>query len=62
MDSVLVSLPFGMEAVISLPIYGENPEWLAVFNERGEMLASWVNPVTGTIDAYIIEGGIFSLR
>jgi len=59
---LLVSIPDGARAVLSIPVWDTNPEFLVVFNEHDEPLVSKFNPITNTIDARIHENGIYFLR
>ena len=60
--SVVVTMPPGMRATLSIPINGANPESLVLYNERGEPQLSMHNPVTDAIDARIQSGGTYALR
>jgi len=60
--AIEVTMTEGMRATISLPANGDNPEFLIMFNEHGELQHSKYNPVTGNIDANIRENGIYFLR
>ena len=60
--AIEVTMTEGMRATISLPANGDNPEFLIMFNEHGELQYSKYNPVTGNIDANIRENGIYFLR
>ena len=61
-DSIAVTMPPGMRAVVSIPTGGANPERLVLYNEHGEPQLSRHNPITNTIDARIQTGGTFHLR
>jgi len=61
-DSVVVSMPPGMQATLSIPIHDINQVELVLLNERGEPQISRHNPVTDTIDAIIHSSGTFNLH
>ena len=57
-----VAMSPGARLMLSLPAEGiANPENLILFNEQGASLNSRFNPVTGMIDTYLTESGIFIL-
>jgi len=60
--AVKVTMTDGMSATLSLPVNGQNPEFLVIVNEYDEIQHSWFNPVTDTIDGRISTGGIYILR
>ena len=60
-DTVEVTMTDGMRATLSLPVNGNNPEFLVLVNEDGEIQHSRYNPVTGNIDARIRESGTYTL-
>ena len=63
-DVIEVNMTEGMRVTLSLPIDGidTDPANLILFNEQGEPQHTKYNPVTGTIDARIRTGGVYTLR
>ena len=60
-DTVEITMTEGMRATISLPTNGQNPEFLVIVNETGQIQHSRYNPVTGNIDARIRTSGTYTL-
>ena len=60
-DTVEVTMTPGMRGILSLPANGNDPEFLVLVNEEGEIQHSRYNPVTGNIDARISENGTYTL-
>ena len=46
---------------LSLPIGDRSPDDLVVINETGDIVDSWFNPVTHTMDFYVRADGTFAL-
>jgi hypothetical protein len=61
-DGVEVTMTEGMRATLSLPVNGQDPEFLVLVNENNEIQHSRFNPVTETIDGRIRESGTYTLR
>jgi len=60
--SVVVDMPPGVGAVLSVPADGVNPYWVVLVNENFVPQPSRYNPFTGAIEAYISVGGKYFLR
>jgi len=60
--AVEVTMSPGMRATLSIPINGQNPEFLVLVNQDNEIQHSRYNPVTGNIDGRIRTSGIYTLR
>ncbi|MCL2404473.1 MAG: hypothetical protein FWC92_02880 [Defluviitaleaceae bacterium] len=60
--SVNVVVAHDVDAMLSVPMGGANPDMLVLVNESNEPLLSRYNPFTDTVDAYISSGGVYSLR
>jgi len=61
-EPIAVTMTPGMRVTLSIPVGGDNPDYLVLFDGAGEPKLSKYNPVTDTIDARIRQGGIFTLR
>jgi len=61
-EPVTITMTPGMRATLSIPVGGDNPDFLVLYDGLGEPQLSKYNPVTNTIDARIRQGGIFTLR
>jgi hypothetical protein len=63
-DIIEVNMTDGMRATLSLPVDGieGDPMHFVLFNEHDEPQYTKFNPVTGTADARIRSGGVYTLR
>jgi len=59
--TVTVTMSPGMQATLSIPLNGANPDLLVLYNEQGEAMHSHHNPVTDSIDARITISGTYTL-